>query len=150
MLQRRIDIASIPHGLAVLEEDVVKGMAVCTKFVDGREVAFLPTNEEEAGSVLGFATYRIEHQDKSDVDYDTLKAGKKCTIYTLVKNNVWGTTEFEGDLAVGDELVVSFDAETKGKLVAVGASGRTPQFEVVRVQAAGTIFTSPMIDVRVL
>lgn len=149
MLQKRIDTGSIPYGLATFQEDVVKGMAVCTKFVDGQEVAYLPSTQEEADAVCGFATYRIEFEDKSDVDYEVLKAGKKYTIYTLVKNNVWGTTEFVGDVKVGDKLVVDYQ-DNKGKLVPVADSGRTPQFEVVRVQPAGTIFTKAMIDVRVL
>lgn len=154
MLQRRIDLGSIPYGLAVAGEDIVKGSAVVTKFDNGVLKAFYPTTQAEADAVKGFATYRIEDVIGNDKDYDVIKAGQRLVIYTLVKDNMWATTQFVAPVNQGDELVVGFDADDKGKLRTKTAgelsANRASQFKVYNVSNAGEGYTDAMIDVEVL
>lgn len=154
MLQKRIDTGSIPYGLAIAGEDMKKGSAVVTKIVSGVLKALRPTTEAEANAVKGFVTYRVEDVSGACTTHDTIKSGQRCVIYTLVKNNMWGTTEFAGTPAAGNELVVGYDTEDKGKLRAKTteeiAASRASQFKVYAAQDAGAGYTEAMIDVEVL
>lgn len=158
MLQKRIDKGSIPWGLAILGEDVVKGSAVCVKIDSGVLKAYYPATQAEADAVKGFATYRFEKSEGADKDYEIMKAGTRVVIYTLVKDNMWGTTQFSGTVAVGDELVVGYETNDKGKLrrktttaqTGEVATGRASQFTVFAKNDAGTVYTDAMIDVEVL
>lgn len=143
MLVKRIDKNSIPVGLYDAGEDLVKGRAVVVK--NGK--VMYPTTAEEAGAPLGFATLRIDTDGGGDIaDHDIVPKGKKVVVYTLQKNNMWGTTEFDGELEVGDGLVVSYASDgTAGKLVKA-TEGITPLFEVYELTRAGSY---PMIDVIV-
>ncbi len=152
MLQKRIDLGSIPYGLAIAGEDLVKGSAVVVKNVGGILKAFYPTTEAEAHAVRGFVTFRIEEVGKADKDFDTLKAGQRIVVYTLVNNNQWGTTQFSGTVAEHDELVVDFDTakgtlrkKTAGEVTA----SRPTQFYLYRLYSAGECYTDPMVDVDV-
>lgn len=141
MLVKRIDKNSIPVGLYEAGEDIVKGRAVCLK--NGK--VMLPSSAEDVANLLGFATYRIEDVAGGDIaDHDLIPAGKKVVVYTLAKDNMWGTTEFVGDLVAGDKLTVNFSTN-KGKLVKV--TTEEPLFEVFEVGHAGSY---PMIDIIVL
>jgi hypothetical protein len=157
MLQKRIDLGSQPFGLAIAGEDIVKGSAVVVKVVDGELKAFLPTTEAEANAVKGFATFRIEEEGKADKDFDVIKAGKRLVIYTLVKDNMWATTEFTGTLSADDNLVVGYDATTAkdaGILRALSeaevTAKRVPQFKVFASNEAGNCYSEAMVEVFVL
>lgn len=158
MLQKRVDLGSIPYGLAVAGEDLVKGSAVVVKVESGVLKAYCPTTQAEADSVKGFVTYRMEHEEGADKDYETLKAGSRVVIYTLVKNNMWGTTQFSGTLSVGDALVVGYGSGDKGKLrvktttptTGEVTTGRTTQFTLFAKSDAGYGYTDAMIDVEVV
>lgn len=154
MLQKRIDLGSIPFGLARAGEDIVKGSAVVVRLVGGELKAFYPTTEAEANAVKGFATFRIETNDKSDKDHDVVKAGGWVVIYTLVKNNQWATTQMDGTVAKGDNLVVGFGANDKGKLRRLSAAevtaNRKAQFNAYDVTTAGAGYTDAMVEADVL
>ena len=138
MLVKRIDLGSIPMGLYDAGEELIKGRAVVLK--EGK--LFHPSTVKEANAVLGFCTHRIEVKSGGDIaDHDTIPMGKKAVVYTLVKNNMWGTTEFVGSPEAGDELSVAFAGTDKGKLV-VGGTGAV-KFDVFEVTFAGSY---PMID----
>lgn len=155
MLQKRIDLGSIPYGLAIAGEDLTKGDAVIVKVNSGVLKAYRPTTQAEADAVMGFVTFRIEEEGKADKDFETLKAGKRVVIYTLVKNNQWATTQFVGTPALGDNLVVGYTAETDaGKLRALTAgevtAQRKPMFRTYARYTAGQGYTDPMVEVDVL
>lgn len=153
MLQKRIDFTSIPYGFAIAGEDLTKGDAVIIKIEAGVEKAYRPTTQAEADAVLGFVTFRIEEQGKADKDFDVLKAGSRVVIYTLVKNNMWATTQFIGALVKGDQLVVDFTPTDKGKLRKITAgeitATRKVQFELFDKQDAGSGYTDAMAEVWV-
>lgn len=153
MLHKRIDLGSQPFGLAIAGEDIVKGSAVVVKTVDGEMKAYLPATAEEADAVMGFATFRIEEVGGSDKDFDVIKAGKRLVIYTLNKNNMWGTTRFVANAGVvaGAKLVVDFEAN-KGALrlpIATTEDSRPRLFEVYAKNGAGAGYTDAMLDVLV-
>lgn len=151
MLQKRIDLGSQPFGLAVAGEDIVKGSAVVVKVVDGELKAFYPTSVDEADEVKGFATFRIESSEGADKDHDVIKKGQRFTIYTLVKDNMWATSQFIGTPAKGAELVVGYGEDDKGKLRVKSAeeADRNAQFTVYEVGTAGAGYTDALIDVFV-
>lgn len=150
MLQKRIDLGSQPFGLAIAGEDIVKGSAVIVKTVNGELHALLPKTEEEAKSVKGFATFRIETIEGGDKDHDVIKKGKRLVIYTLVKDNMWATTEFVGTVAQDQELTVGFSAGVDaGKLRAITGS-EVAQFRVYDTSNAGEGYTDAMVDVFVV
>lgn len=122
MLVKRIDLGSIPVGLYVAGEDLIKGTAVVLK--NGK--LYNPTTKAEAESVMGFVTLRIDTNAGGDVaDHDVIKADKKCTVYSLVKANMWGTTALVSGIAEGDDVSVSYKAGEKGKLVKSGSTAGT-------------------------
>jgi hypothetical protein len=159
MLLRRIDDESTAFGLAIAGEDILKGSAVVTKVVAGVLTAFLPTTQAEADSVKGFATFRIDTPIGSDKEHEVIKSGTRLVIYTLVKMNMWGTTEFIGEPVAGDQLVVGFTAGTDaGKLRAITAgevtASRKAQFEVYNTETGklgmlGWGYEDPIINVFV-
>jgi len=157
MLQKRIDLGSQPYGLAIAGEDIVKGSAVIVKLDSGVWTAFLPTTQAEADAVKGFATYRMEDEFGADTAHDTILEGSRLVIYTLVKDNMWATTQFDGTLVAGDELVVDYSSDHKGSLrkltttATTGevATGRAVQFVVYSAQSAGAGYTSGMVNVTV-
>ena len=145
MLQKRRDLGSIPDGLGVTAEAIRKGTAVTRKFVDGVYTYAKPA--AEADEIYGFITLRIDDNEHPDSHYDMIPAGKKAVVYTLVKNNEWATTEFDGELAIGDKCNVSYTGETAGKLVKAEADGL---FEVIGVTAAMAGYEEAMVTVKVL
>jgi GH43 family beta-xylosidase len=147
MLNKRINLGSIPIGLYEAGEAIPKGSAVVKR--DGK--IYLPTTQAEADAALGFATLIIEVPEGGDyADHNVIPAGKKVVVYTLVKNNRWGTTEFSGTINAGDGLVIGYEAGDYGKLrvrTAGEVSGsRVVMFECVEKYNAGSV---PMIDVDV-
>lgn len=145
MLQKRRDLGSIPDGLGVTAEEMNKGTAVTRKFVDGVYTFAKPAADTD--EIYGFITLRIDDNEHGDDHYDKIPAGKKAVVYTLVKNNEWATTEFDGELAVGDHCNVSHAGATAGKLVKASADGL---FEVMGVAAAMAGYEKPMVTVKVL
>lgn len=154
MLQKRIDLGSQPYGLAIAGEDIVKGSAVFVKVVAGELKAFYPTTEAEANDVKGFATRRVETAFGSDKEHDVIKAGQRFTIQTLVKDNIWATSQFVGTPAKETGLVVGFtDATDKGKLRARTAgevtASRPVKFTVFELGTAGSGYTDALVEVNV-
>lgn len=143
MLQKRIDIGSIPYGTAVAGEDITKGALVYLSVVDGVEVAKLA---DTTNAPVGFAYRTIRDEDNAQKAHDVIKSGERLVIYTLNKNNVWGTSVF----TASDSLV-------KGAYANPGAGGTieytasdNAMFEVFEVHPANTVWNDAMIDVRVL
>ncbi len=118
MLQKRIDLGSIPFGLYETKDEMVKGRLV--KFNQKDRLLEYATSDAE---VNAFITLRIEDNTGGDIaDHDKIKKGVKAVAYTLVKDNIWGTTEVEGidALKVGDKLTCGADgklAKGEGKFV---------------------------------
>lgn len=149
MLQKRRMIASIPDGLCNTNEVIRKGRAVVRKLVNGAYVYALPATADEAKAVYGFATLRIDEDTHKESYYDSIPAGVKAVVYTLVPNESWATTEFVAPLVVGDKCVVEFAGDNKGKLKKAGDTD-TPLFEVVAVTPAMGGYEEALVDVRVL
>lgn len=118
MLQKRIDLGSIPFGLYETKDEMVKGRLV--KLNQKDRLLEYATSDAEANA---FITLRIEDNTGGDIaDHDKIKKGVKAVAYTLVKDNIWGTTEVEGidALKVGDKLTCGADgklAKGEGKFV---------------------------------
>lgn len=118
MLQKRIDLGSIPFGLYKTKDEMVKGRLV--KFNQKDETLEYATSDADANA---FVTLRIETNAGGDIaDHDKIAKGKKAVAYTLVKDNIWGTTEVEGidTVKVGDKLTCGADGKLKkgeGKFV---------------------------------
>ena len=148
MLQKRIDTGSIPFGLAVAGEDIVKGSAVVVKNVEGVLTATYPTTADEAKAVKGFATLRIDTKEGADKDHDVIKKGQRLVIYTLVKDNMWATTQFTGVIAAGDGLAVGYETGDKGKLRKI-KDLEVAQFEAYEKFEAGAGYTDEMLEVFV-
>ncbi len=148
MLQKRRDLGSIPDGLGVLAEDTIKGTAVVRKIVNGIVTYAKPATEAEAKNIYGFVTLRIDEKNHPDANYDKMKAGKKAVAYTWVKNNEWATTEFTGDLVVGQKAGIGFTGEDKGKVIAATDANAT--LEVVNVTGAMNTYSAPLVTVKIL
>lgn len=134
MLLKRIDLGSIPVGFYKAGEDIVKGRAVVVR---DNEVYHCAT-ADEAKNPLGFATLVIDTKEGGDIaDHDVIKKGKPVVVYTIVKNNMWGTTEFVGDLKVGDKLAVDYSEGNEGKLIKATAED-TAIAEVFDFSKAGS------------
>jgi len=139
MLVKRIDLGSIPLGLYLTGEDIPKGSAVVLK----SNKIYLPSTKAEAGAVLGFATLVIEDEAGGDIaDHDVVKSGKPVVVYTLVRNNMWGTTRYVGTPVQGDSLAVAYAGADKGKLIKAGANAgvddATPLFTAEKIGSAGS------------
>lgn len=118
MLQKRIDLGSIPFGLYKTKDEMVKGRLVKFNHKDG--LLEYATKDDEA---TAFVTLRIETNAGGDIkDHDKIAKDKKAVAYTLVKDNIWSTTEVEGidTLQVGDKLTCGADgklAKGEGKFI---------------------------------
>lgn len=148
MLQKRRDLGSIPDGLGVTAEAIKKGCAVTRKFVDGVYTFAKPSDKTD--EIYGFITLRIDEDEHKDSYYDVIPAGKKAVVYTLVKNNEWATTEFVGDLAVGDKCGIETTGDDAGKLTKTTSNATEAIFEVIGVSAAMAGYEEPMVTVKVL
>lgn len=146
MLNKRIDLGSIPLGLYEAGENLTRGEAVVRG--EGGKI-YRPATVGEADAVLGFVDLVTDTPEGADVEHDAIPAGKKVIVRTLVKNNMWGTTEYAGTVAAGDGLVVGYETAA-GKLRAPMKSGedeRPVLFTCECVYAVGT--DTGMIDVKV-
>lgn len=163
MLQKRRMIASIPDGLCTTAAKIRKGRLVMRKYnaANKRYELSLPTSADTVTDVYGFMTLRIDEDVHKESYYDEVESGVKAVVYTLVPNESWGTTEFDGTLAVGDKCTVSTDSGKEGKIRKItskttgfGESAVTTYedalFEVVAVYPAMGGYEEAMIDVRVL
>lgn len=150
MLQKRRDLGSIPDGLCATAVEMTKGRAVIKKFNSSTGVyeLALPSTAEEAADIYGFVTLRIDEKEYTDKHHDVIPAGKKAVAYTLVANNEWATSEFVGELVIGDKLCVEYSGADAGKLKKADAD--TALFEVVRTTPAMGGYEDALIDVRVL
>jgi len=134
MLQKRIDLGSIPFGLYKTKDEMVKGRLV--KFNQKDETLEYATSDTDANA---FVTLRIETNAGGDIaDHDKIAKGKKAVAYTLVKDNIWGTTEVEGidTVKVGDKLTCGADGKLKkgeGKFVVTDVThfGSFPAVDVM-------------------
>ena len=136
MLQKRIDLGSIPFGLYKAKDDLVKGRLV--KFNHEKAEVEYATSDDDA---VGFATLYIDTPEGATKDHDTIKKGARTVVYTLVKNNVWATTEVDGidTLKAGDKLKASADgklAKGEGKFVVV-STGHLANIPAVDVMYVG-------------
>lgn len=153
MLQKRRDLGSMPDGLGIVNEDIVKGSLVIRTIEEDGEVVYkLPSTEDEAKDVYGFVTLRIDDKLRTEKYYDTIEANTRATCYTLVKNNEWATTEFVGTESIlknGVKLSVGYEGKEKGKLV-VATGGSIPLFEVIGYTPAMGGYEDPLLAVKVL
>ena len=95
MLQKRIDLGSIPFGLYKTKDEMVKGRLV--KFNQKDELLEYATKDDEANA---FITLRIETNAGGDIaDHDKIAKGVRAVAYTLVKDNIWSTTNFPSPFA---------------------------------------------------
>lgn len=140
-LQKRRDLGTMPDGLMKTSVEVVKGMLVQRKLIDGEYQIALP---EEGKAVYGFVTLREDEAVYKAAHYDKIEAGKRAVVYTLVKDNEWATDQFEGELKIGDLA----KAGTNGKVVVAGENDAL--FEVIGVSAAWAGYEFPMVTVKVL
>lgn len=154
MLQKFRDLGSIPDGLCRVAQDTAKGSAVIRKLVSGKEVLVLPSSKEEAAAFTGFVTLDIEYNEHKGSYYDVIPKDSLAVCYTKVKNNEWKTTEFVGELNVGDQCVIGFTKDTdagKVRKINTGAgSGETATLEVVGKISAMAGYEKPMVIVRIL
>lgn len=150
MLQKYRDLGSIPDGLCRVAQDTVKGSGVIRKLADGKEVLALPSTKEEAAAFTGFVTLDIEYSEHKGSYYDVIPKGSLAVCYTKVKDNEWKTTEFVGELAVGDKCCIGYTAETDAGKVKKVATGETATLEVIGKVAAMAGYENPMVIVRVL
>lgn len=148
MLQKHRDIGSLPDGLMAVAQDTVKGSAVVRKLVDGKYVLALPSSAEEAKNFYGFVTLDIEYREHKGSYYDVIPAGTLAVCYTRVPNNEWKTTEFDGELAIGDKCVISHEGATAGKVVK--ASDANATLEVIGLIGAMAGYEEAMVIVKVL
>lgn len=133
MLAKRTDLGSIPFGLGIAKQDLVKGRVV--KLDTKTNEVDYATKDDEA---FGFCTYRIEVPEGGDVkDHDTIPEGKRPVVYTLVNGNIWLTTEVEGidQLKKGDVLTVGAEGKLKK---GTAAEGEAPLFTVNEVENVGS------------
>ncbi|MBU5669651.1 hypothetical protein KQI68_07330 [Peptoniphilus sp. MSJ-1] len=134
MLSKRIDLGSIPFGLYKTKDEMVKGRLVKFNQKDG--LLEYATSDDEANA---FVTLRIETNAGGDIkDHDKIKKDTRAVAHTLVKDNVWATTEVEGidALKVGDKLTCGADGKLskgEGKFVVTDIShfGSTPAVDVM-------------------
>lgn len=147
MLRKVRDLGSMPDGLMKANVDLVKGMIVGRKLVDGEYKIVLPEDTTGAG-VYGFVTLREDEAVYKESYYDKISKDQRAVVYTLVQDNEWATDQFEdefGSLAVGDKLF----ANTNGKLKKV-SSGETALFELIGKQEAMAGYENAMLIVKVL
>lgn len=151
MLQKRIDKGSIPIGLFRVAQDTKKGTAVIKKYNGSTKKFELvkPSTEEEALAFDGFVTLDIESNEHKESYYDTVKKGSLAVMYTRNPYNEWGTTEFDGELAVGDTACISHEGDKAGKVVKQTDVSKAT-LEVVSVTPAMGGYEEAMVNVRIL
>lgn len=151
MLQRRRTIASIPDGLMKTDEMIRKGRAVCRKLNTEKTeyVLALPKAAADLNDLYGFITLRIDEDVYKESKYDNIEAGVRAVCYTLVPNEEWATTEFDGELVMGDKCTVSVASGKEGMIVKCSESD-TVLFEVIAVTPAMGGYEEAMVTVKVL
>lgn len=148
MLMKHRDLGSMPDGLCRVAENVTKGMGLVRKLVDGVYVLAKPTSAEEAKAFYGFVTLDIEYKEHKGSYYDEIEKGTLAVCYTRVKDNEWKTTEFNGELAVGDKCAIGFSGANAGKVVKVSDGSET--MEVVGKIAPMAGYEQAMVIVKLL
>ena len=148
MLMKHRDLGSMPDGLCRVNADIRKGSGVVRKLVDGKYVLALPSTADEAKNFYGFVTLDIEFKEHKGSYYDTIAKDSLAVCYTRVQNNEWKTTEFNGELAVGDKCAIGYTGEAAGKVVKV--TDDTATMEVVGLIAAMGGYEEAMVIVKLL
>lgn len=148
MLMKHRDLGSMPDGLCRVAEDIKKGTAVVRKLVDGKYVLAKPTSAAEAKAFYGFVTLDIEYKEHKGSYYDVIAKDSLAVCYTRVKDNEWKTTEFDGELAVGDKCAVAFEGAAAGKVVKVTDGSET--MEVIGLIAPMAGYEEAMVIVKLL
>jgi len=146
MLQKRIDNGSIPYGLAVAGEDIVKGSLVKLTVVGGVEKAVF-ADATDGANMFGFAYNTIKTDEGSIKTNDTIKTDERLVVYTLHAGNTWATTQYVDDagLVAGALATIADDGKIKIK-----GELDTAYFVVVEEQAAGVAYTDALLTVRIL
>lgn len=145
MLFKRRDFACLPDGLMDASVELVRGMVVARKYsaTKGEYEVVMPTT---AGATLyGFVTAREDEALYSLAQNDKIEAGRKCVVYTLVKDNEWATDQYTGALAVTDLVKAGADGKLVKTTVAEEAFA-----EVVGVTSAGAGYENSLVTVKVL
>lgn len=151
MLEKDRDFATLPDGCYYLAENMQKGMGAC-RVLNGDLGKFelrLPTTKEEALNFYGFVTNTIEYKEHKESYYDTLMKGEMAVCYTRVPNNSWKTTEFVGELAIGDKCAIGYESADKGKVRKI-KEDETATLEVIATTPAMGGYEYAMVIVRVL
>lgn len=148
MLQKFRDLGSMPDGLCRVNADIKKGSGVVRKLVDGKYVLALPSNAEEAKNFYGFVTLDIEYKEHKRSYYDTIEKDSLAVCYTRVKDNEWKTTEFDGELQIGDKCAIGYEGDKAGKVVKVSDGSET--MEVIGLIAAMAGYEEAMVIVKLL
>lgn len=157
MLQKylAVDNRSVPIGLYYVNEDMKKGTAVVLKFVaatDSEPAKFVfakPSTADEAKDFYGFVTLAIEFKEHKEGYYDMLDTKEPVVCYTREHNVAFKTTEFVGELAVGDKCVIGYESADSGK-VRKAKDGETATMEVMEVFSAMAGYEEAMVAVRML
>lgn len=144
--KHRVNSASIPDGLMDAGVELVKGMAVA-RVLNATTGVYEIQKPTTGVDVYGFVTLREDEAVYRISHYDTIEAGKKAVVYTLVKDHEWRTDQFAGALVKGDLCI----ANTDGKVCKLPADSKlSPIFEVIDVQDAGYGYENQMVIVKVL
>lgn len=157
MLQKYLAVEnrSVPIGLYHVNEDMKKGTAVYLKFVaatDNEPAKFVltkPTTADEAKDFFGFVTLAIEFKEHKESYYDMLDTLEPVVCYTRAHNVAFKTTEFVGELTVGDKCVIGYESADAGK-VRKAKDGEAVTMEVMEVFAAMAGYEEAMVAVRML
>lgn len=156
MFQKHRMTNPIPDGLYCIDADMPKGTAVFRKFIAGTDekpaefILTKPTSEDEAKDFYGFIDAEIEFKEHKESFYDVIKKGTRTRCYTRVRDNSIKTTEFVGDLAIGDKCVIGYADKVDAGKVRKATTGETATLEVVETFAEGTAYEFAMVAVRLL
>lgn len=146
---------SIPDGLYTINENMKKGTAVVRKFVattadePAKFVLAKPTTTAEAQDFYGFITLAIEFKEHKESYYDMLEKDTQVVCYTRVPNVSWKTTEFAGELVIGDKCAIGYEEADAGKIRKI-KEGETATMEVVETFGAMAGYEEAMVAVRLI
>lgn len=97
----------IPDGLQKAKVELTRGMLVSKVFnaATGEFEINLPTGADDV-NIYGFVTLREDEAVYARSHYDTIEAGRRCQVNTLVKDHEWATDQVEGfdALAINDKV----------------------------------------------
>lgn len=145
----------VPEGRYAIDKDMKKGTAVFCKFVAATDsepekfILSLPTTADESKDFFGWVDSEIEFTEHKESYYDLLPANKLTRCYMRSKNDAIATTEFVGELSVGDKCVIGYEEADAGK-VRKAKESETPTLIVEETFDAITAYEYAMVAVRML